>query len=82
MSKFYEALARFEHEIDSYAEAKCIAEIKINPKLFDKIRWVIRRELEIDGKLNSMGDAFGYEGLSKGSDSFKCRGISFVRGEK
>lgn len=82
MSKLYQALNAFEDVLNSYCEEKVITSITIKNKSFDQLKWVVRRELEISGSINSSGDAFGFEDISRGADYFKCRGITFIRGDK
>jgi hypothetical protein len=81
MSELYEALAAFQHVVNSYAEDSALVEVKLKSKCFDKIRWVVIRELETDGAMN-IGGAFGFEDLKSEKLYFRCRGIKFTKDEK
>jgi len=79
MSKFFEALMKFEHEINQYSEGPAIKEIVIKEESYAKIKWVIQKEIHLNGHLDPSGDAFGFEHLNGGKQYFKCRGIKFVK---
>ena len=80
MSKFYEALVRFEREINQYAEdGHNIVEVILKESSYNKIRWVIAKELSLNWSMTSDNDAFGFEGLASAKPYFKCRGIKFSR---
>lgn len=79
MSKFFEAMTELEHVINSYAEAPAIKEVILRKESFEKIRFIVRRELELDGHITPHGEAFGFEYLAGNKGYFKCRGIKFIK---
>lgn len=82
MSKFYEALVQFEYEINQYAEGPAIQEITLKHDIFEKVRFVIRKELSYSGHVDASGNAFGFHELGGTKGYFTCRGIKFIKGER
>lgn len=81
MSKFYEAIAQLDHVIGSYAEERAIREIVLEPRVFEKIRFVVAREIELSTGVSARS-SFGFEDLVGAKPYFKCRGIKFTKAKE